>query len=114
MPTRFAKADTGAQDKEGWTELTFPIIRQEILGSQRRVAKLKARGATPESIYRSLDDDDAYVSRKYLTHLDESEPIQMVTLSRARAYMRWFRFQIDMEFSKPPAGKEPNKDQQAR
>ena len=94
--------------------MTFPIIRQEILGSQRRISKLKIQGASLESIYRSLDDDGSYISRKYLTHLDESEPIQMVTLSRAKAYMRWFRFQIDLDYSKPPAGKEPSKEQQAR
>lgn len=70
--------------------------------------------ATLESIHRALDEDDSYINKKYLVRLDESEPFQMVTLSHAKAYMRWFRFQIDLDYSKPPAGQEPNIEQQAR
>lgn len=113
-PTRFAKDDTGAEDRDGWTEMTFPIIRQEILSIQRRVLKLKMQDSSSDLIYRALDDDEAYLNRKFLVHLDEADPMQLVTLSRARAYMRWTRFQVDLGFVKQAPSKNDNMGQQAR
>lgn len=113
-PTRFAKDDTGAEDRDGYTEMTFPIIRQEVLSTQRRVLKLKAQGSSPDLIYRALDDDEEYINKKFLHHLDETDPMQLVTLSRARAHMRWARFQVDLSYAKQMASKETIMKQQPR
>lgn len=105
------KPGTAPVDRDGFTEMTFVILRDEILNTMRKWARMKAAGESPEGLSLVLDETEQFLTKKFLSNIDENQPIQLVTDARFRAHYGYVRLFI--QFNAARSSRQSNIEQQA-
>jgi hypothetical protein len=94
--SRFAKPDSDPVDREGWTELTHTILWFEVVKLSRRLGRMSLAMASTEEMYRLLDETEAYLTNRFIGCIDESNHMQVITVSRFRAELAHQRLSVGL------------------
>lgn len=92
---RFVKPDQVPTDGEGFTDMTFVIVRREQLLLMREVAR-HVETAEPQELIAIVVESDSAIRRKYLDHLTERDPMQAVILGYYRAQLKCIRLACEV------------------
>ncbi|KAK9771197.1 putative Bikaverin cluster transcription factor bik5, partial [Seiridium cardinale] len=84
-PHRFGTAAKAPPDADGFTDLTFVIIRREQLLLSKEIARLMGI-MKPEEMRAFIIESDKTVTSKYLSHKEDGNPMHAVVEGFYRAY----------------------------
>jgi hypothetical protein len=92
---RFVKPDQVPADADGFTDMTFVIVRREQLLLTREVARHVAT-AEPQDLMAIVAESDSAIRRKYLDHLTERDPMQAVIMGYYRTSIKCLRIACEV------------------
>ncbi|EJT71350.1 hypothetical protein GGTG_10609 [Gaeumannomyces tritici R3-111a-1] len=104
--SRFAKPHSTPVDREGWTEQSHSILWSEMVRLTRRLGRMSLAMVPPEEMYRLIDETATYLTGRFVGCVDESNHMQVITLSRFRAEIAHQRLSIglnSLQLSRTPS-----------
>lgn len=100
---RFVKTNEVPQDTEGFTDMTFAIVRRELLYLSRELRKI-AKSTKHHDRASIIDEFENVIKRKYINHLDARHPMQDFISQYTECYLDGVRLQSEFsrEIGAPP------------
>jgi hypothetical protein len=106
-----ARSTAAPPDADGFTDMSLVIMRSELFVNMRRLIKLQKEG-TQEDLARAVQDHKRFMTRKFLTGLDESDPMQAVLGSYVRSGLAYH--QLFSDFVAAKKSRQADIEQQAK
>ncbi len=98
--SRFAKPDSAPAEQDGFTEMTFVIVRDELFETGRRITKSSSLEVSSRELHRLVDETESRLRRKFLNQVDSTDPFQAVTLSYFKANIANLRLLVELVAAK--------------
>lgn len=98
-------------DADGFTDMTLVIMRSELFANMRRLIKLQKDG-THSDLVRAVEKHKKFMARKFMTGLDENDPMQAMLASYVRSGLTYH--QLFSDFVAAKQSKQADMEQQAK
>ncbi|KAI1083477.1 hypothetical protein F5B20DRAFT_407250 [Whalleya microplaca] len=93
---RFIKADQIPPDAEGFTDMTYPLMRIEWMCLLREIRRM-SKSSEPHKILSVISQFDAAMRRKFTNHMDKNDPMQVICLKWHNCYFDEIRLHSDFK-----------------
>jgi len=109
---RFAKPGSGPPDVEGFTDMTFVIIRRIMYGTTRSVARASCRGVPNEELFSMADEAESWIKARFFSQGNDRDAFQVVTLSYFRMMVQTLRLFLELKVRRRQQAQNAEQDTQ--
>jgi hypothetical protein len=95
-------------DQDGFTEMSFAIVRNEVYDCARRMTQPSGR----DELHRAVMETETLLQRRFMGDLDDTEPLQQLFILFVRCSMQMLGLLV--EFSSAKSSRQADLELQAR
>jgi hypothetical protein len=89
-PSRFLKPEDAPNGQEGFTDMTFILMRAQVYKAMQVLHK-KGALANADLVRQTMDDTEAYLKSRFINHMAGDSPMERFTISYNKVNMMYMR-----------------------